>query len=80
MTDRPNILIAMRPALFVQLFAEAQQRRIRALGDVTLQPHTDNLDEAQLTRLIGGRDIVITCWGTPRFSDGVAGRRPTACS
>ncbi|MYD11764.1 MAG: hydroxyacid dehydrogenase [Chloroflexi bacterium] len=71
MTDRPDILIAMRPALFDQLFAEAQQRRLRALGEITLQPYTDNLDEAQLTRLIGGRDIVITCWGTPRFSDAV---------
>ena len=69
--DRPDILIAMRPALFDQLFAEDQQARLRALGAVTLQPFEDNLDEAQLTRLIGGRDIVITGWGTPPFSDAV---------
>lgn len=61
----------MRPALFDQLFAEEQQRRLRALGDVKLQPHPDNLDEAQLTQLIGDCDIVVTCWGTPRFSGGV---------
>ena len=71
MPDRPNILIAMRPALFDQLFADEQQALLDELGEVTLQQHTDNLDEAQLTRLIGGRDIVITCWGTPRFTDEV---------
>lgn len=71
MADRPDILIAMRPALFDQLFAEEQQTRLRALGGVTLQPCEDNFDEAQLTRLIRGRDIVITSWGTPPFSDAV---------
>ena len=71
MPDRPNILIAMRPALFEQLFAEEQQSRLRTLGELTLQPQVDNLDEAQLAQLISGRDIVVTCWGTPRFSEGV---------
>ncbi len=69
MTEKPNILIAMRPALFDQLFSEEQQTRLREMGAVTLQPGGDNLSEAQLTRLISGRDIVITSWGTPRFSD-----------
>lgn len=58
----------MRPALFDQLFAEEQQAQLRALGEVTLQPGDANLDEAQLTQLIRGRDIVITSWGTPPFS------------
>ena len=61
----------MRPALFEQLFADEQQRRLRALGEATLQPHDDNLDEARLAQLISGRDIVITSWGTPTFSDSV---------
>ena len=39
---------------------------------MTLQAGSDdNLDEAQLTRLIRGRDIVITSWGTPQFSPAV---------
>ena len=58
----------MRPALFEQLFADEQQARLRALGEIALQPGDDNLDEAGLAQLIGGRDIVITGWGTPRFS------------
>ncbi len=61
----------MRPALYDQLFDEEQQARLRALGEVTLQPGDNNLDETQLTRLISGRDIVITSWGTPPFSDKV---------
>lgn len=69
MENKPNILIAMRPALYDQLFAAAQQERLEALGDLTMQDSEDNLSEAQLTRLIAGKDIVITCWGTPTFSD-----------
>ena len=71
MADRPKILTALRPALFDQLFADEQQKRLRGLGEVTAQPHEGNLSEAQLTALIGGHDIVITSWGTPRFSDAV---------
>ena len=71
MTDKPNILVAMRPALFDQLFAEEQQIRLRNMGALTMQPQEGNLSEAQLTQLISGRDIVITSWGTPQFSPAV---------
>ena len=71
MTDKPNILIAMRPALFEQLFAEDQQSRLHALGNVTMPKIAENLTEAQLTEQIGGHEIVITGWGSPTFSDGV---------
>ena len=71
MTNKPNILIALRPALFDQLFAQAQQERLRALGDVTMQAQAGNLTEAQLVGLVGGQDIVITSWGTPAFSAAV---------
>ena len=71
MTDRPNILIAMRPALFDQLFAEDQQTRLRKLGNVTMQLQAGNLSEPQLTEQIGGQEIVITGWGTPPFTAGV---------
>ena len=71
MPEKPNILIAVKPALYDLLFAEAQQERLRALGDVTMQPQAENITEAQLARLIGGQDIVITSWGTPPFTDAV---------
>jgi len=44
---------------------------LASLGDVTRQTGAGNLSEAQLARLIGGQDIVITCWGSPPFSDAV---------
>ena len=71
MENRPSILIALRPALYEQLFAEEQQEQLRNVGDVTMQRGEDNLSETELTRLIGGHDIVITGWGTPTFSDAV---------
>lgn len=69
--DKPNILIAMRPSLFDQLFAEDQQTRLRKLGNVTMPAQAGNLSEAQLTEQIGGQEIVITGWGTPPFTAGL---------
>ncbi len=71
MSNKPKILTALRPALFDQLFAQVQQERLRALGDVTMQAGAGNLTEAQLVALVGGQDIVITSWGTPTFSAAV---------
>lgn len=68
MTNKPNILIALRSSLFDQLFAVEQQARLRHLGNVTMPAQAGNLSEAQLTALIGGIDIVITSWGSPPFS------------
>ena len=71
MAKKTNILVAIRPALFHMLFAPAQQKRLRTLGNVTTQSEASNLSQAQLARLIQDQDIVITCWGSPRFSDAV---------
>lgn len=69
MTIKPNILIAIRRALYDQLFAQDQQKRLSALGDVMMQEQDANLTEARLTELIRGHDIVITGWGSPPFSE-----------
>lgn len=69
--NKANILVAMRPALFEQLFAPAQQERLRALGALTLQNEQADLSQAQLAALIAGQDIVMTCWGSPSFSAAV---------
>ena len=61
----------MRPALYDLLFADEQKERLTSLGAVSRQEEAGDLSEAQLTRLIGGQDIVITCWGSPTFSDAV---------
>lgn len=69
--DRPKILIAIRPALYDQLFAHDQQRRLAAMGAVTMPQEAGNLTDARLTQRIGGHAIVISGWGTPTFSDAV---------
>jgi len=69
--DKPQILIALRSSLFDQLFADEQQARLRALGEVTMPAPEGNLSEAQLTALIAGHDVVITSWGSPPFSHSV---------
>ena len=69
--DKPKILIALRPALYDLLFAEAQQERLASLGALSTQTQAGNLTGAQLTALIGGHDIVISSWGTPPFSPAV---------
>ncbi len=71
MEYKANILIAMRPALYKQLFAPAQQERLCTLGNLTAQEEAGNLTQAQLAAMIRAQDIVITGWGTPSFSDDV---------
>ncbi len=61
----------MRASLWDLLFAEEQKRRLRALGDLTTPAADSNPGPAELARMIGGQDIVITSWGTPPFSDAV---------
>ena len=70
-TNKPNILIALRKPLYDLLFAPAQQERLAALGAVTMQTQAGNLSEAQLAGLIASQDIVVASWGTPTFSDSV---------
>lgn len=68
MDDKPRILVAMRPALYDQLFAPAWDAQLRELGALTFQSQDGNLTSAQLAAQIGGHDIVITGWGSPVFT------------
>ncbi|MDE2854868.1 MAG: hydroxyacid dehydrogenase [Chloroflexota bacterium] len=70
-SDKPKILIALRPALYDLLFADEQKERLASLGELSRQTQAGDLTEAQLTAVIGGQDIVITSWGTPNFSPAV---------
>ena len=71
MDDKANILIAIRPALYADLFSNEADQQLRELGDLTFQSSEDNLTSKQLARQIGGYDIVVTGWGTPVFNDEV---------
>ncbi len=71
MNDKPSILIAIRPALYEDLFSHKADWQLRELGDLAFQDSAVNLTSEQLARQIGAHDIVITGWGTPVFNDEV---------
>lgn len=70
MNEKARILVAIRPALYQELFADADEK-LRQLGDIHFQSSSDNLKAAELARQIPGFDIVLTGWGTPAFDDEV---------
>ncbi len=71
MPENPEILVAIQPALFHDLFSDEMQRRLHDLATLTFAVGDENLTSAQLEQHIPGYDIVITGWGTPEFTDEV---------
>ncbi len=71
MPAKPRLLVALRPALYTELFSPEADARLRHACELQIQPSADDLSSAQLARLLPGCDIVITGWGTPVFSDEV---------
>lgn len=67
MKAETSLLIAMRPALYQEIFAGAADKQLRNLAQLTFQSSREDLRSSQLARQIGGHDIVITGWGTPVF-------------
>ena len=75
MKNNPNILVAMRPALYEELFSAELDGRLRALGEVTVLRAVGRLRSEQLAEQISGRDVVISGWGYPSIQrDGHARR------
>jgi len=52
-------------------FPERLRERLEALGTVTWVEATGNLTEAELRDRIGGIDVLVTGWGSPRVTEGV---------
>ena len=71
MSDKPRVLIAIRPALYEELFTQEIDRRLRQLGALTFQESEGKVTSEQLAQMIGGHEIVVTGWGTPVFTDEV---------
>ena len=68
MNDRTRILIALRPALYQEIFAGAADAQLRDLAELTFQSSEDRISSSELAREIGGHEIVITGWGAPVFT------------
>ena len=69
--DKPRILVAIRPALYHDLFTREADARLRRLGQLRWLNWTERPASADLAAWIGGCDAVITGWGTPIFTDEV---------
>lgn len=62
-----RIHVAISPKLFETLFIPETARALHDLGSVTLQPE-EHVRPEDLARRISNSDILITGWGTPRFT------------
>ena len=77
MPGKPKILVLPQPGLYAELFSEAAGAQLHGLGDVTLNLENRNWDSAELASKIGAYEIVMTGWGSPRFTDEVLAAAPT---
>ncbi|MDB5326175.1 MAG: hypothetical protein JWM57_1744 [Phycisphaerales bacterium] len=68
---RPNVLLLPPPTLYRKLFSAESERRLHELAAVTKNDQERNLTSAELAQRIGDADVVITGWGSPRFTDEV---------
>lgn len=71
MSSKPKILVAFLPSLYEVVYSPEHDEALRAFGDVTFHDGETNLTSEELAARVPGFDAVLTCWGTPRFSDEV---------
>lgn len=68
---QPSIGVVIRPSLYAELFAPVADARLRGLGQVHFHQQEQNLSETELAHQLPAYDILVTGWGTPKFSDDV---------
>jgi phosphoglycerate dehydrogenase-like enzyme len=71
MGSKPSALVLLRPELYRTLFSAQADAGLRALADVTYNDQEQDWPPAELAQRIGGHQIAITGWGSPRFTDEV---------
>ena len=76
MPAKPKILVLPQPGLYAELFSDAADAQLHSLGHVTRNSESRNWDSAELASKIGEYDIIMTGWGTPRFTDEVLAAAP----
>ncbi len=69
-----KILVLPPPALRERLFAPEVEERLRAVGDLTLNPEERNYTKEELADIVPGHDAAITSWGSPQFAPEVVER------
>ena len=71
MSTKLNVYVAFRPSLYEVLFLPETDRALRELGDVVCHDRESNLTSKELAERVPGFDVVLSGWGTPRFTDEV---------
>ncbi len=68
-----TIFVAIRPAVYHDVFNAEADARLRQLGNVVFQESAHNLSSAELALHLSHAAIAVTGWGTPVFSAEVLG-------
>src|SRR5437763_7693158 len=67
-SSQPNILVLPRPSLYRKLFCDNTDARLRALGGVDFNQEERELSSVELAARICDYDVVVTGWGSPKFT------------
>ncbi|MBX3010076.1 MAG: hydroxyacid dehydrogenase [Caldilineaceae bacterium] len=76
MSTDSRLLITLPPQLYRQLFDSAADAALRELVEITFNTEASSWDAAELTHQLAGHDLVITGWGTPKFTPAVLAGAP----
>jgi phosphoglycerate dehydrogenase-like enzyme len=71
MSAKTTILVSLPQSLFAQLFTSEASAALCALGQVVFNDDERNWSSAELAHRIAGHEVVVTGWGSPRFTDDV---------
>jgi phosphoglycerate dehydrogenase-like enzyme len=71
MNPQPRILVLPRPSLYRRLFCDSTDARLRSLAKVDFNADERELSSVELASRIPDYDVVVTGWGSPRFTDAV---------
>src|SRR3954470_21278133 len=67
----PRILVLPKPSLYRMLFSPESDQRLRRLGDVEIPREERDMSSDELAERIGGFDVVVSGWRSPKFTDAV---------
>jgi phosphoglycerate dehydrogenase-like enzyme len=74
--QRTPILVLPRTSLYRKLFTTAADERLRGLGIARFNETESEWNTDQLAQWIGGTEVLVTGWGSPKLTRAVLDRAP----
>jgi phosphoglycerate dehydrogenase-like enzyme len=68
MSNKPKLLISLKPTLYQELFSAEADTALRQTADIIVNQDERNWSVAELAEQLPGCDVIITGWGTPSFA------------